>query len=75
VENMQRIVLCKIFLKYLTSSRDTRKNCKILKIKCMLSHISHVFISATPISRHLSKYIADRVENVTDNGLIAVYSC
>jgi len=41
----------------------------------MLSHISHVFISATPISRHLSKYIADRVENVTDNGLIAVYSC
>jgi len=29
VENIQRIVLCKMYLKYLTGGCDARKNCKI----------------------------------------------
>jgi len=29
--NMQRITLCKMYLKYLTSGRDARKKCMIVK--------------------------------------------
>ena len=31
VENMQRIVLCKMYLKYLISNYGPKKNCKIFK--------------------------------------------
>ena len=52
VENVQRIVLCKMYLKYLIGSCDARKNCKIFKINvCYLTLILHynMFISITLI--------------------------